>query len=463
LLGKASRLTHPVSRTAAKVLAFAVDLFTAVICTPFALLYNCSIAPIANTIIKIANRKTIKASKSWKPTSYKAIAIDLALVASVATLGVLGYKHFFQASTSHTPSTIPEITNWKETAMKIGTTTKDGTVNFLKTCFWGNGWSQRVPKLMFGGFVLYGIFGKGKAEGYPLAFMEKVSELSIALADRTSEVHEILSKKNIYKYATIASPLLLLLLLGRNTTRAVVTAAEAAGALGAKIGGTIGTRTGATFGIATEVTAVALALAGINKLVSRGREGAYGGIPGKLRIFSYLGYASIVLYGSMSTFGAMKGLGGAIGPTVGSLSGQLITAHLAATAAATLVTVAGSIFENSGKTGRILGRLGAVGAAVGLVGATAFRMVTLGDGEIAPRALLAGGVALGALAGIQTVTGMREIKIIQALINRLPIPNSPATTRWTACLLRSYFLPLWKLQISIATISSPESPAAHVS
>jgi hypothetical protein len=168
LLGKASRLTHPVSRTAAKVLAFAVDLFTAVICNPFALLYNCSVAPIANTIIKIANRKTIKASKSWEPTSYKAIAIDLALVASVAALGVLGYKHFFQVvDDSPKPSTLPE--SWKDSAMKIGATTKDGTVNFLKTCFWGDSWSQRVPKLMFGGCALVGghrafveIFGRGR-------------------------------------------------------------------------------------------------------------------------------------------------------------------------------------------------------------------------------------------------------------------------------------------------------------
>ncbi len=83
--------------TAAKVAAFAADLFTAIPCNILALLYNIlTLSPLRNKFIQISNyvrKEQDKAARqSWKPTSYKALAIDALLLATIA---VVGYKYFF--------------------------------------------------------------------------------------------------------------------------------------------------------------------------------------------------------------------------------------------------------------------------------------------------------------------------------------------------------------------------------
>ena len=99
--------------TAAKVAAFAADLFTAIPCNVLALLYNIlTLSPLRNKFIQIFNnalREQDKAArKSWKPTSYKALAIDAVLLATIA---VVGYKYFFPTiiTPPKPPEKLPEI------------------------------------------------------------------------------------------------------------------------------------------------------------------------------------------------------------------------------------------------------------------------------------------------------------------------------------------------------------------
>ena len=94
--------------TVAKVAAFAADLFTAIPCNLLALLFNIlTLAPLRNIFIQISNyvlKEQDKAARqSWKPTSYKALAIDALLLATIA---VVGYKYFFP--TIITPPKPPE-------------------------------------------------------------------------------------------------------------------------------------------------------------------------------------------------------------------------------------------------------------------------------------------------------------------------------------------------------------------
>ncbi len=98
--------------TGAKVAAFAIDLFTAIPCNVLALLFNIlTLAPIRNRFIQISNdalkRQDEAARGFWKLTSYKALAIDAALLASIAVVGFVGYRHFFPAGTTPNPSVVP--------------------------------------------------------------------------------------------------------------------------------------------------------------------------------------------------------------------------------------------------------------------------------------------------------------------------------------------------------------------
>lgn len=107
LTGKARQIHNPAFRTMAKVGACAIDFFTALIWNSAAFLYNNTIARIENRLIDSQNKKMqqkAESKRSWKPTSYKAIVIDVALVSLVC---ILGYKYF--SSTVSIPSQAPEV------------------------------------------------------------------------------------------------------------------------------------------------------------------------------------------------------------------------------------------------------------------------------------------------------------------------------------------------------------------
>ncbi len=144
--------------TAAKVAAFAADLFTAIPCSLLALLYNIlTLAPLRNKFIQISNhvlREQDKAARqSWKPISYRALAIDALLLATIA---VVGYKYFFPTidktpKPSDQPTTPPEIVpptpqkpidispeipsrSWTKAALAIGGTVVGGAAISLACC-----------------------------------------------------------------------------------------------------------------------------------------------------------------------------------------------------------------------------------------------------------------------------------------------------------------------------------------
>ncbi len=84
--------------TVAKVAAFATDLFIAIPCNVFALLFNIlTLAPLRNIFIRISNNALKEqdkiARKSWKP-DYEVLAADVAIIAFIALGMVIGYYSF---------------------------------------------------------------------------------------------------------------------------------------------------------------------------------------------------------------------------------------------------------------------------------------------------------------------------------------------------------------------------------
>jgi hypothetical protein len=115
LLAKCAKIENRTARTVAKIAAFTIDLFTAIIGNPTALVYNNTFAVIQNIFIRCVNKKLkksdLEARKSWKPTSYKAIGIDLLIIASVAAIGIAGYKAPSSVLGMHSPA--DQAANWK--------------------------------------------------------------------------------------------------------------------------------------------------------------------------------------------------------------------------------------------------------------------------------------------------------------------------------------------------------------
>ena len=155
--------------TAAKVAAFAADLFTAIPCNILALLYNIlTLSPLRNKFIQISNyvrKEQDKAARqSWKPTSYKALAIDAVLLATIA---VVGYKYFFPTiiTPPKPPEKLPEIVplpktidispeiplrSWEKAALSlltIGSTITGIVVASLICCsIWTQSFKNRTRK-----------------------------------------------------------------------------------------------------------------------------------------------------------------------------------------------------------------------------------------------------------------------------------------------------------------------------
>ncbi len=111
LLEKTKTISNPFLHTIAKIGAFVGDLLTAISGNAIALFYNVSVLPIRNKIMQISNKKTQKGQNPWKPTSYKALAVDALLLASVVAIATLGPKYFVSA-TKPPSETLPTITHW---------------------------------------------------------------------------------------------------------------------------------------------------------------------------------------------------------------------------------------------------------------------------------------------------------------------------------------------------------------